>query len=210
MPVHRLFAVGLWVVVTASATAIVWAATSTVAADLTDRPAPFVAHSDVVTELESGAPQTETDPGITISAPGAPAPAAPDRSSPAPATRGPEVAAPAAPAASPPAGTPAVPPAVTPTTQPPSPPTTEGPRRPTATYSTAGGVATVACDGFLIQLVSATPNNGYAVNVVSGGPYYVEVHFVGRGQDAPLWAFCLNQPIRAYNGPPVPGGMPRD
>jgi len=73
-----------------------------------------------------------------------------------------------------------------------------------ATYSAPGGVATVACSGVLIELVSASPTNGWAVSVVSGGPYYVEVHFIRGGQDTPIWAFCLNQPIRAYGGPPVP------
>src|SRR5947209_419700 len=48
MPTRRLFAVGLWLCVTAAATTIVWAGTSTVAADLTDRPAPVVPHCDLL------------------------------------------------------------------------------------------------------------------------------------------------------------------
>src|ERR687893_2610896 len=93
MPLRRFFAVGLWLLVTASATAIVWAGTSTVAADLTDRPPPVVDRGDVVTALESGSPEAKTAPGITTpandgspsagpsggpgSAPGAPNPQAP-------------------------------------------------------------------------------------------------------------------------------------
>jgi hypothetical protein len=44
--------------------------------------------------------------------------------------------------------------------------------------------------------------------VASPGPYYVEVHFVRGGQDEPLWAYCLGQPIRAYGGAPGPGQTP--
>ncbi|MDQ4134309.1 MAG: hypothetical protein M3179_14170, partial [Actinomycetota bacterium] len=81
-------------------------------------------------------------------------------------------------------------------TLPPGPPTTAPPSRPTATYSTAGGTVTVACDGYFIDLVSATPKVGYRASVVTGGPYYVEVHFRRGGQDVPIWAFCMGQPVR--------------
>jgi len=75
-----------------------------------------------------------------------------------------------------------------------------------ATYSTAGGAVTVVCrNSFSIDLVSATPNNGYAVNVVTAGPYYVEVHFVRAGRDAPVWAYCLGRPVQAYGGGSIPG-----
>ena len=206
MPVRRLLAVGLWLGVTALATATVWAGTSTVAADLTDRPPPVVTHQDVVEALQPGEPAAETDPGITTPpagpastvASGAPESAAPAAESPAgggpgPAAQPPSVAAP-------------VPSTTPPTTRPSSsPPTTRAPERPRATFSTAGGSATVGCTGpfyFFAELVSATPANGYAVNVVSAGPYYVEVHFVRPGRDEPLWVYCLGQPIRAYGGIP--------
>ena len=210
MPVRRLLAVGLWLGVTAIATAVVWAGTSTVAADLTDRPPPVVAHRDVVEALQPGEPGAKTEPGITTPGAGAststvpsgaPRSAAPAGDAPAPGASGspaqpPSVAAP-------------VPSTTPPTTRPPSPPTTQAPQRPTATYSTAGGSATVGCTGpfhFLAELVSATPANGYAVNVVSAGPYYVEVHFVRPGRDEPLWVYCMGQPIRAYGG--FPQGRP--
>ena len=207
MPTRRLFAVGLWLCVTAAATTIVWAGTSTVAADLTDRPAPVVAHGDVVKDLESGSSAARTAPGISAPKPNGP------NSTVASAGAGSAVAAPNAPASGPsgsqtpqPGVAAPTPPAAPPTTQPSRPPTTQAPGRPTATYSTAGGVATVVCNSsFFIGLVSATPANGYAVNVGSAGPYYVEVHFVGRGQDYPIWAYCLGQPIRAYGGSSIPG-----
>ncbi len=57
---------------------------------------------------------------------------------------------------------------------------------------------TVACsDFYFIELLSATPSDGYSVEVVTPGPYYVEVHFVGAGRDEPVWAYCLGQPYRA-------------
>jgi len=207
MAVRRLIAVGLWLCVTALATAIVWAGTSTVAADLTDRPAPVVAHSDVVTALQSDSSAVETSPGITapgtnssastvpsdrgrsaLGAPVAPVPQPPGAQSPVPGVA--TTNAPRAAPAPPPAGGTG------------NPPTPQAPRRPTATYSTAGGVVTVACNGnFFIELVSATPSNGYAVDVVTAGPYFIEVHFVRAGQDQPIWAFCLGQPFRADAAP---------
>jgi hypothetical protein len=212
VPVRRFLAVGLWLCVTAVATAVVWTGTSTVAADLTDRPPPVVAHRDVVEALQPGEPGAETEPGITAPraggsastvTPGGSRSAAPAADAPAPKASGsaaqpPSVAAPA------PVTTP-------PTTRPSSPPTTQARLRPTATYSTAGGSATVGCTGpfyVFVELVSATPANGYAVNVVSAGPYYVEVHFVRPGRDEPLWAYCLGQPVRAYGGVPRQGRFP--
>lgn len=212
MPVRRLLAVGLWLCVTAVATAVVWAGTSTVAADLTDRPPPVVAHRDVVEALQPGDPGAETDPGITT--PGAAGPTTTVRSG-APRSAAPAADAPAAegsgPAAEPPSFAAPAPTTTPPTTRPSSPPTTLAPPRPTATFSTAGGSATVGCTGpfyFFAQLVSATPSNGYAVRVVNAGPYYVEVHFVRPGRDEPLWAYCVGQPVRAYGGAPQ-GPFPR-
>ncbi len=213
MPVRRLLAVGLWLCVTGAATAIEWAGTSTVAADLTDRPPPVVAHRDVVDALQPGEPGAETEPGITT--PGARGPASTVPSG-APRSAAPTADAPAAGASGsatpPPNAAAPAPTTAPPTTRPSSPPTTQAPPRPTATFSTPGGSATVGCTGpfyFFAELVSATPNNGYAVNVVSAGPYYVEVHFVRPGRDEPLWAYCLGQPVRAYGGPPQQGRFPR-
>lgn len=207
MPGRRLLALGLWLAVTTLATAVVWAGTSTVVADLTDRPAPVVAHQAVVDALQPGPPATNTEPGITSPGPSpaatsavVPEPAGP-AGSPAPGgTPGPTTRAPVA--------TPTPTPAPT-TTRPAGPPTTPVRRGPTASYSTAGGVVTVRCTGpfnVLIELVAATPSNGYAVSVASSGPYYVEVHFLRPGRDDPLWAYCVGQPMRAYGGPPTDRG----
>jgi len=205
-PLRRFFALGLWVCVTAVATAIVWAGTSTVAADLTDRPAPLVAHHDVVSALESGDTGTQTAPGITTPEANASAPASPDSSGSAIGAPG-ATSSPPPPAATPSPGVVSPPePVAPPVTGAPSPPTTQAPKGPTATYSTAGGMVTVACvNGFFIELVSATPGNGYSAQVVSAGPYYVEVHFVRPGRDEPVWAFCIGQPRRAYGGSQIPG-----
>ena len=188
---------------------MVWTATSIVAADVTDRPAPVVDRDEVESELASGTPGSNTaansttpsstpkveNPTTTVrsrgrepvpAGPSAPVPAAPLPPSPQP---GPTIAA------SPPTTTaPGVP-----TTRPASPPTTQPPPRPTATYSTSGGVVRVACnDFFFIELLSAIPSNGYAVDVVSRGPGKVEVRFIRSGQDVSVNAFCYGEPIRYY------------
>jgi hypothetical protein len=198
--------------VTAVATAIVWAGTSTVAADLTDRPAPVIAHRDVVEALQPGEPTDETEPGITTPVTGGSAPTVPS-GGPRPAAPAPQVpaAGPSGSATQPPGVVPPPPSTTPPTPRPPSPPTTQAPQRPTATYSTPGGSVTVGCTGpflFFVELVSATPRNGYSVNVVSAGPYYVEVHFVRPGRDEPVWAYCIGQPIRA-DGVPQQGQLRR-
>ncbi|MGH9277775.1 MAG: hypothetical protein ACRD12_06660 [Acidimicrobiales bacterium] len=207
---RRLVAVGLWLGVTGAATAIVWAGTSTVAANLTDRPPPVVAHRDVVIALQPGGGDAATAPGITApNANTSTSTVPPVRSDPTSAAPGAAVPAPARSPTAPPAVTTTTVRATPTTTQPASPATTKPPATPTATYATAGGVLTVTCDSyFFIRLVSATPSNGYAVNVVNAGPYYVEVHFVRAGRDEPVWAFCLGSPIRAYGGVPVPTPTP--
>jgi hypothetical protein len=66
----------------------------------------------------------------------------------------------------------------------------------------------VACNGLLIELLSAIPSNGYAVEVVTGGPANVDVHFVRAGQDLSVKAVCFGQPIRYYEQNP-PRQAPR-
>lgn len=206
----RVFAAGLWLAVTVSSTAMVWAATSIVAADVTDRPPSAIAHADVVSELASG----PTGPPTTLPSP------PPSTTTTAPTggrattsttllsqARQPTVTvAPAAPLVT----TPTTAPAPVPVTRPTVPPTTQ-PAHPTATYSTTGGVVRVSCDGFLISLLSAIPTNGYSVKVVVGGPVSIEVHFVRSGQDFSVKAVCFGQPIR-YDGltPPRQGQAASD
>lgn len=193
---------------------MIWTATSVVAADVTDRPPSVLAHHEVVSDLESAlsAPTTTPtgtgpatdrptatvpagDPGTVPGGADAPMPPAPPSRTPTPSV----TVAPF----SPPTTTATNPPAPLPDARPDSPPTTQPPSRPTATYSTIGGVVRVACSGIFIDLVSAIPRNGYAVDVVAGGPANVDVRFVGAGEDVSVKAVCFGQPIRYYDqGPP--------
>ena len=206
-----MVATGLWLAVTVVCTSMVWAATSIVAADVTDRPASVLAHQDVVSELASGPSAGTATPTSTAAKPGAPTSTVPSRARaplpanpPAPTTAAPAEAAqpgpPVAPASPPTSATPP------PTVRPASPSTTLPARQPTGTYSTSGGVVRVACNGVFIDLISAIPANGYAVNVVAGGPANVDVHFVGSGQDQSVKAVCFGQPIRYYDQMPPPRG----
>ncbi len=213
---HRLFAVGLWLAATVASTALVWAATSIVAADVTDRPAPLVAHDDVVSELESGSSVVGTTTTSTTQAVSGPASTVP-ASGQAAAPAGPNVPLPgAAPPRAPQGGVtvaPAAPPTTTRTTPPAGvgvvpapgsvgPSASQAGSRPSATYSTDGGVVRVACTGVFIDLVSAIPGNGYAVNVVADGPENVDVRFVGSGQELSVKAVCSGEPIRYYGQTP--------
>jgi len=221
-----LFAVGLWLAATVASTGLVWAATSIVAADVTDRPAPVVAHDDVVSELESGSSVVGTTTTSTTKAVSGPASTVPASTVPASgqaaAPAGPNVPLPgAAPPGAPQGGVviaPVAPPTTTRTTPAagvgvvPAPgsvgqPTSQAGSRPSATYSTDGGVVRVACTGVFIDLVSAIPLNGYAVNVVADGPENVDVRFVGSGEELSVKAVCSGEPIR-YDGQTPPRRAP--
>ena len=188
----RLIAVGLWIVATLVSTTIVWTATSTVAADVTDRPAPVVPRREVVSELATVPSTTVTTTTTTL-----PVPTSTTR----PRTTVPRnspTTAPAPPTTRPaPSTTSAAPPPVT------ASPTTQAPSRATATYPTPGGVVRVACDGILIQLLSATPADGWSAVVVDRGPVTVEVNFIRLGHVATVKAVCLGQPIRYFGETPA-------
>ena len=188
----RLVSVGLWLLATLVSTAIVWTATSTVAADVTDRPARVVPRRDVVSALAT-VPTTAIT--TTTTRPAAPPPTPRARTT---VPRNAPTTAPAPPTTRPaPATTVAPPPPVTTTT-------TKAPSGPTATYPTAGGVVRVVCDGILIHLLSATPADGWSVVVVTGGPLTVEVRFLRLGQVATVKAVCFGQPIRYFGDIPRP------
>ncbi|HET7718931.1 MAG TPA: hypothetical protein VFK43_03115 [Acidimicrobiales bacterium] len=188
----RLVSVGLWLLATLVSTAIVWTATSTVAADVTDRPAPVVPRRDVVSQLAT-VPTT----AITTTTTTTPAPTSTTRVARTTVPRNVPTTAPAPATTRPaPATTVAAPPPVT------TPPTTQAPTGPTATYPTAGGVVRVVCDGILIHLISATPADGWSVVVVTGGPLTVEVRFLRLGQVATVKAVCFGQPIRYFGDAP--------
>ncbi|HVF13395.1 MAG TPA: hypothetical protein VM942_02280 [Acidimicrobiales bacterium] len=188
----RLFATGLWLAVTVASTAMVWMATSIVAADVTDRPAPVVAHRDVVSELASVTGPTTT---TTVPSETPPTTVPPSRG---PVATRPNPAVPVVPTS--PTTVPAVtiaplpPPAVAP--PPATPPTTQSPPLPTATYATSGGVVRVACNGVVIELIYAIPGDGYSVKVLASGPGNVDVVFSRPGQRVPVKVVCFGEPIR--------------
>jgi hypothetical protein len=183
----------------------VWAAVSVVAADVTDRPAPVVAHHDVVVALNGGTPVDST----TSTAPARPSvPVVPSSVASRPATT-------VSGGRSIPSTTPVVtttttvpPPVTTSTTNPPAhpvpAPTTTAPAvGGTATYSNDGGVVSVACTSFdTIRLVAALPNDGFQAVVLTPGPLFVQVNFVGQGRNLPVSALCLF-------GQPFNGNQPR-
>jgi hypothetical protein len=207
--VRRYLAAGIWLLLTVTATLIVWEAVGVVAADVTDRPAPVVAYHQVVVALQAGSTSTTTTvpTGVTV-------PTVPSRSLPT----GPAGRTPTAPSTTV-AGGPSVVPigplfgsATTTTTTPPSsPPTTKAPSHPvattttttpassgTATYTTPGGVIAVDCTAFsTIRLVAALPFDSFQAVVVSGGPYFVEVNFIGPTANYPVYAACFfGQPFQ--------------
>ncbi len=189
MPLPRLFASGLWLVATTVATVMVWAATSIVAADVTDRPAPVIGHRDVVSELAANPSPAPTPPVTTTTAVTTPPTT---RRAGGPTTTRVAVAPPPTATVAPTPPTTAAPATIVPVTT----TTTRASSQPTATYSTAGGVVRVACSGFFITLVSAIPANGFAAVVRTAGPANVDVHFVAAGQDYSVQAVCFGQPIR--------------
>ena len=212
MGLSRLFAVGLWLVATVASTAVVWAATSIVAADVTDRPAPVVAHDEVVSELEAGSSvigTTTTSTTQAVSGPAATVPASGQVLGPAgpnvpvpPPPRAPQAGVTVAPAPPTTRTTPAAGGAVVPTPGPAGPASPPAGSRPSATYSTDGGVVRVACTGVFIDLVSAIPSDGYTVKVVADGPENVDVRFVGSGRELSVKAVCSGEPIRYYGQTP--------
>lgn len=189
----------LWLTATVASTAIVWTASSTVADDVTDRPAAAIARNEVVSQLESGSVEAQPTTTARPAAPNSPPTTArsPELAPPGPVASPQPESPPASPSAAPPAPSTTVAVRATTTT---TRPAAEPAVRQTATYSTSGGIVRVACEGFFfIQLISATPANGYSAIVVSRGPANVEVHFVRFGQDHSVKAICLGQPIRYYD-----------
>lgn len=192
---RRSFAFGLWLAVTLTATAIVWTAVGVVAADVTDRPAPVVAHRDVVVALADSSPVPPTARTTTTTV--KPVPTSP------PAAARATTVAPRSSTTLPPFA-PFVP-GVTTTKVPPTtikpvvvPPPTTQPPTPTTSYSTRGGVVTVACTSpFTVRLVSATPNDGFLVIVANAGPGQVEVNFLSRSQALKVSAVCFfGKPVK--------------
>jgi hypothetical protein len=92
---------------------------------------------------------------------------------------------------------------------------------PPSTFSVRGGVVTVGCSGATIRLASASPNDGYRLDVRENGPARVDVGFVGHDDDSSITLVCTNgTPVRVGGDdrggdrpPPTsggPGGPGRD
>lgn len=60
------------------------------------------------------------------------------------------------------------------------------------TWQGAAGSVTVRCDGSRVSLQSATPNNGYSVEIRERGPEEVEVRFESEDREVDVEAFCEN------------------
>jgi hypothetical protein len=74
--------------------------------------------------------------------------------------------------------------------QPAAPPTPTTTAPPAQTFGSRGGVVTVSCNGTAIELLSATPTNGYSINVDSSGPVEVRVHFSSSQSESMITANC--------------------
>ncbi len=65
-----------------------------------------------------------------------------------------------------------------------------------STWHAAPGSVTVGCTGSRSSLVSATPNDGYRVEVGGPGPGEVEVTFKGDGRQTQVQALCSSSAAR--------------
>lgn len=98
---------------------------------------------------------------------------------------------------------------VSPTTAPP-PAVTRAPADQGATYATQGGFVTVRCRGNAIQLVSATPRDGWRLDVKDTGPERVRVRFIGTDRYVELFAVCKDGvPTRFSRNEPIDDNPPR-
>ena len=69
------------------------------------------------------------------------------------------------------------------------------------TWSTSGGQVGVRCTGARIDLLFATPRDGWTVQVSQAGPESVEVSFRGAGAQAATHAVCVHgTPVREADG----------
>jgi hypothetical protein len=61
----------------------------------------------------------------------------------------------------------------------------------TASFGNEGGTVTLSCDGSAISLVSATPRQGYTMNVTNAGPEEVAVVFKSSTHDEEIHGHCV-------------------
>ena len=188
-----------WLATTAAATTLSWAGVSLVTSEVTGTHSSLstgrvaeLAVSPVTTSEPTGASTTTTTTTTSTTTTTTPAAAVVVEAA-APTTPTTSVArAPVAeppPAESPPPIA-EEPPAPEPEPAPPPPPPAPPPEV-TATYSARGGVATVACQGPAIRLVSARPVDGYRLEVRDDGPERVVVVFLSDTDRSGVGATCV-------------------
>ncbi len=180
---------------------VAWSAVAVIADDrprtgvLTQAEVSQALTSAQATSPATGAPTTAT-PTPT------PSPTATETDEPTPSPTATETDEPS-PSAS--ASTPAVEPTTAPTTATPRPSTTPPPPEPTtatvaATWHVTGGTVSVECTGSRISLLTATPDNGWTMEVGSRGPEKVEVELHRSEQETKLVARCSDgAPIRSVS-----------
>jgi len=66
----------------------------------------------------------------------------------------------------------------------------------TTTLTSQGGWVRVRCDGWSVSLASASPNPGYAMQVVDHGPQEVEVRFSSPSHESTVKARCESGSVR--------------
>jgi hypothetical protein len=198
-----LIVVGVWIGVTAGATVMAWAAVSFVASGVTDRPAAALPSGAVVAALRAGAvahtqpsvPPTTVaaKPNATGSTVARPA-AAPVLTAPGPTASAKGGTVPVSPTTAPrsDAGRPTSGDGGGPSAGGGAPPVPPPGADATQTFSTPGGVATAMCHGSSISLTSASPTDGYALNVAKSGPEEIDVRFEGKDRAYEVRAKCVN------------------
>ena len=136
--------------------------------------------TDVLTGAQvSGLLQSATPTATNASGSSVTIPAAPSEST--------TTAAPSPPSTTHTSATTTSPKTSVPTTKPP----TVTPTPVVRTWTTAGGVASVACTGPAISLLSASPQDGWRVKIEERGPDRVKLEFVMGEREVKLTATCV-------------------
>ena len=161
---------GLWLVGTVLATVVVWLGVRVVDREVTALPPTLAAASPSTSTPVSAGPSTSTTSSTTVVSTEATGSSTTAVVGATPTTRRPS--SPSAPAT----------PTTTTTTAPAAPPPTTAPppSAPTnRTFNGQGGSVTIRFTDTTVELVVATPESGYAVEVDDGGPDRVRVEFSG-------------------------------
>jgi hypothetical protein len=173
--VRRLLVISTWVAGTVLATVVAFQAVSVVGRDVSDAGQTLsrqeVAQLATSSTTAPSADSTDTSlsPTTAVTVPPAPGPSQPSSST------GPGSGATATTRRGDP----------TPTVSPPT--TASGPA---STFHLQGGNVSAGCSGTSIQLLSASPNSGYSVDVNKSGPDEIDVRFESTDHRSELRANC--------------------